>query len=260
MPDHTTRSWIVSDTLTMVGRSVRHSVRSVEALLIAALLPVLLLLIFVYLFGGAISTRAAYIEYVVPGIVVLCAGYGASLTAVSVATDLDRERGMIDRFRSMDIVSSAVLTGHVVASVGRNVVSTLLVFAVALAIGFRPTAGPLAWVGVAGVVLLFVVAISWLSAAAGVLVRTVEGANAVSFVVMFLPYVSSAFVPPDTLPVGLRQVAEHQPVTPVIETVRALLTGTAVGDSAWLAVAWWAAILLASMVLAAALFRRRTTA
>lgn len=250
-----TRPRLVSDSLQMVGRSLRHTVRGVETLLISVMLPVILLLLFVYVFGGALGGED-YVDYVVPGIIVLCAGFGASQTAVSVATNLSN--GIIGRFRTMSIVSSAVLTGHVVASVARNVVATLLVFAVAFLAGFRPDASATGWLAVAGMLLLFVVAISWLSAALGLLAGNPEAANGVTFAVMFLPYLSSAFVPIETMPVVLQAISRHQPLTPVIDTLRALLLGTPVGDSAWQAVVWMLVIGGGSAAMCGWLFRRRT--
>jgi len=247
----------VSDLAVMAGRGVRLSARNIDALLTSLMLPIILMLLFVYLFGGAIHTGTAYVMYVVPGVILLCAGFGASTTAVSVS--LDMKNGIIDRFRSMDIGGAAVLGGHVVASVARNIASTLLVFGVAVLIGFRPNAGPLDWLAAAGVLLLFVFAISWLSAAFGLLAKSPEAAAGFTFIVMFLPYPSSAFVPIDTMPSWLHGFATHQPTTPVIETLRGLLVGTPVGSSPVLAVAWCGGIALVSMVLAAFLFRRRTS-
>jgi len=247
----------VSDLAVMAGRGVRLSARNIDALLTSLMLPIILMLLFVYLFGGAIHTGTAYVTYVVPGVILLCAGFGASTTAVSVS--LDMKNGIIDRFRSMDIGGAAVLGGHVVASVARNIASTLLVFGVAVLIGFRPNAGPLDWLAAAGVLLLFVLAISWLSAAFGLLAKSPEAAAGFTFIVMFLPYPSSAFVPIDTMPSWLHGFATHQPTTPVIETLRGLLVGTPVGSSPVLAVAWCGGIALVSMVLAAFLFRRRTS-
>jgi ABC-2 type transport system permease protein len=246
--------WAANDALALVGRSVRHSFRSIDALLTAVLLPVLLLLLFVYVFGGAIETGGRYLDYVVPGIILLCAGFGSATTAVSVNTDMTT--GVIDRFRSLPIASAAPLTGHVVASILRNLVSTVLVLGVALLIGFDPTAGVADWLGVLGVLLCFMAAISWLAAAFGLLVGNAEAAGAFSFIVLFLPYVSSAFVPPESMPAALETIAAHQPITPITETLRALMLGTGGGDAA-LAVAWCAGLAVVGMVSAAVLFRRR---
>jgi ABC-2 type transport system permease protein len=248
--------WAASDTACLIGRSVRHQLRSLDALIMSVLLPLALLLMFVYVFGGAISSGGRYIDYVVPGIVLLCAGFGSATAAVGVAEDMST--GVIDRFRSLPIVASAVLTGHVVATVVRNLLSTALVLGLALAIGYRPHAGVGAWVAVLGVLLVFMVAIAWLAAAFGLLARTPEGANAFSFIVMFLPYVSSAFVPTGTMPGVLGTVAQHQPVTPVVDTLRLLLTGGHPGGTAWTAIAWCAGLGLAGCGTASVLFRRRT--
>ncbi len=250
--------WAVRDSFTMVGRSLRHLTRSFDSILLSAILPVMLLLLFVYVFGGAINTGTAYLNYVVPGIILLCVGYGASQTAISVTNDM--VRGIIDRFRSMPILSSSVLTGHVVASLVRAGVSTAIVIGLAVAIGFRPEAGLLPWLGALGLVALFGLAISWLSVVFGLIAKTVEGAGGFSFFVLFLPYVSSAFVPTGTMPKALQAVAEHQPVTPIIETVRGLLVGTPAGDSAGLAVAWCVGLLVLSYGLARYLFHHRATA
>jgi ABC-2 type transport system permease protein len=240
----------------MAGRSLRMARRNVDVLLTSLLLPVLLMLLFVYLFGGAIQTGTRYVTYVVPGVLLLCAGFGASTTAVSVTTDM--AGGIIDRFRSMDVAGPAILGGHVTASVVRNLASTVLVFGVAFLIGFRPDAGPLDWLAAAGVLALFILAISWLAAAVGLLARSPEAAGGFSFLIMFLPYPSSAFVPIETMPTWLHGFATHQPVTPVIETLRGLLLGLPVGTSPFRAVAWCLGILVASVAVSGVLFRRRT--
>ena len=242
--------------LTMAGRCVRLSMRQVDALLTSLLLPVLLMLIFVYLFGGAIETGTDYVTYVVPGVILLCAGFGSATTAVTVSQDMSG--GIVDRLRSLDVGGPSVLAGHVAASVARNAISTVLVIAVALAIGFRPDAGPLEWLAVAGVLLAFVLAMSALSAALGLLAGSPEAANGITFLILFLPYASSAFVPVDTMPSWLQGFAEHQPVTPVIETLRGLLLDAPTGDP-WTALAWCGGILAVSLAASGALFRRRTS-
>ena len=249
--------WSARDAVTMTQRAVRLSMRNGEAMLTALFLPVMLVLLFVYLFGGAIQTGIEYVTYVVPGVLVLCAGFGSSMTAVSVSHDM--HGGIIDRFRSMDVGGTSFLAGHVAASVLRNVVSTVLVFGVAFLIGFRPEAGLFGWLAAAGVLLMFVLAMTWVSAAVGLLAESPEAAGGFTFFVMFLPYVSSAFVPLDTLPSWLRGVAENQPATPIIESIRSLLLGTPVGNDAWLALIWCTGILLVSVVFSSLLFRRRTT-
>ncbi|MEU5550527.1 ABC transporter permease [Micromonospora sp. NPDC047793] len=244
-----------SQTAVMIGRCVRLSRRNVDALLTSLLLPVMLMLVFVYLFGGAIDTGSAYVTYVVPGVLLLCAGFGAAGTAVSVTTDMTN--GMIERLRTMDVGATSIIGGHVVASIARNTVSTVLVLAVAVAIGFRPAVAPLRWLAAAGVLLLFLLAVSWLSAAFGLLARTPEAASGYTFLVMFLPYPSSAFVPVETLPGWLRGFAEHQPVTPVIESLRGLLLDLPVGTAPARAAAWCLGLLAVAVLLSAVLFRRR---
>src|SRR3954466_7779607 len=247
----------MSDALTMSGRCLRLSSRNVEAVLTSLMLPILLMLLFVYLFGGAIETGTAkYVTYVVPGLLLLCAGYGASITAVSVSHDMTG--GIVDRFRSLDVGGAAVLFGHVTASLVRNGLSTVVVLLVGLAIGFRPEASLLNWVAAAGMLALFVCALSCFAAVIGLLAKTPEGASGFTFFVMFLPYPSSAFVPIATMPQWIQGFAAHQPVTPVIETLRSLLLGTPAGPAPWQALAWCSGILAVSVVLSGALFRRRT--
>jgi ABC-2 type transport system permease protein len=247
----------MADVITMAGRCTRLSRRNLEALLTSLLLPVLLMLLFVYLFGGAIRTGTSYVTYVVPGVILLCAGFGSASTAVSVSQDMTG--GIVDRLRSLDVPGAAVLAGHVVATVLRNIVSTALVLAVALAIGFRPSAGVVAWLEAAGLLLAFVLAISSLAAAIGLFARSPEAASGFTFVVMFLPYASSAFVPIHTMPSWIQGFARHQPITPVVESVRGLLLGAPVGSNAWIALAWCAALLAASAAASGALFQRRTS-
>jgi ABC-2 type transport system permease protein len=240
----------------MVGRSLRMSRRNVEAITTAIMLPVMLMLLFVYLFGGAINTGTKYVTYVVPGVLLLCAGFGASMTAVSVSSDL--ATGVMDRFRSMDVTGTAVLTGHVVASVVRNLISTALVLSIAFAIGFRPHASTVDWLTAIGILVLFILALSWFSAAVGQLARSPEAANGFTFFVMFLPYPSSAFVPVATMPSWIQGFARNQPVTVVAETLRALLLGRPEPYSPWRAVVWCAGILVVAVAASGVLFRLRT--
>ncbi len=246
----------VTNSLTMAGRCLRLSRRNLDALITSLMLPVMLMLLFVYLFGGAIHTGTAYVTYVVPGVLLLCAGFGSATTAVSVSNDMTG--GIIDRFRSMDIGGGSVLAGHVAASVVRNAASTTVVFGVAFLIGFRPHAGPLDWLAAAGVLLMFILAISWLAATFGLVAKSPEAAGGIAFLVMFLPYPSSAFVPIDTMPTWIHGFAEHQPATPVIETIRGLLLDTPVGAAPWQALAWCGGIVVISVAAAGVLFRRRT--
>lgn len=242
--------------LALSGRCLRISRRQIDALLTSLMLPVMLMLVFVYMFGNAINTGTRYVTYVVPGVLLLCSAVGSAGTAVAVSQDM--AGGIIDRFRSMDITAAPVLAGHVVANVARNLVSTILVLGVALAIGFRPHAGVAAWFGALGILVLFLVALSWLCAAYGLLTRSPEAANSCMFLFMFATYASSALVPVRTMPGWLRGFAANQPATQVIESLRGLLLHTPAGSAPWHAVAWCAGILIVSMALCGFLFRRRT--
>ena len=238
-----------------VGRSLRHSLRDGESLVMAVMLPVLLMVLFTYVFGGAIDPTGGYVDYVVPGIILLCAGFGAASTAVYVANDM--KAGIIDRFRTMPLRASAVLTGHVVASLLRNLLATGVVIGVALLVGFRPTAGVWGWAGAIALIALYILTITYLFAAIGLAAGSPEAANGYGFVILFLPYLSSAFVPVSTMPEWLQWVAENQPVTPIVEALRSLLMGTPMGDAGWWAVGWCLVILAAAFVWGAWLFRRK---
>ena len=262
-----TTAYPLTDSRVMIARCVRRSLRDPEAFFTALMLPVVLMLLFVYIFGGAISAgglaAGGYADYVVPGLIVLCAGFGAGTTAVAVATDMSS--GIVDRFRSMPIRASAILSGHIVASLARNLLATALVIAVGLGVGWRPVAGAAAWAAAVAMIVLFILTMSWLAAAFGLLVRGPEAANAATFVLMFIPYVSTAFVPARTMPAVLRPIAANQPFTAVIETMRGLWmghtsTGAGVGHEAWLAVISCAGILAVSFAAASWLFRHRTAA
>lgn len=242
--------------LPLSGRCLRMSRRQLDALLTSLMLPVMLMIVFVYLFGGAIDTGTKYITYVVPGVLVLCAAVGSAGTAVSVSQDFTA--GIVDRFRSMDVGGGSILAGHVVANVARNLASAVLVFAVAVAVGFRPQASPLAWLAVLGLLLAFVFTLSWLCAAFGLAIRSPEAANAAMFPLMFVTYASSAFVPVRTMPSWLHGFAGNQPATPMIQSLRGLLLGTPVGSDPWHALAWCGGILAVSLGLCAVAYRRRT--
>ncbi|WP_438447954.1 ABC transporter permease [Gorillibacterium sp. sgz5001074] len=245
--------WTTSSVF--IGRSLRHSLRDSEALAMSIMLPVMLMLLFTYVFGGAIDPSGRYVHYVVPGIILLCAGFGSASTAVSVSNDMTN--GIIDRFRTMPVHSIGVVTGHVVSSVIRNMIATGVVIGVAVLLGFRSSAGPAAWAGAIGMILLFILAITWLYAAIGLAAGSSNAANGYGFILLFLPYLSSAFVPTSTMPGWLQGAAEHQPITPAIETIRGLLTGTPVHNSAWLAAGWCSLILLIALLWSLWLFQRK---
>ena len=246
----------LTTTTIFVRRSVLHSLREVDALIMAIAMPVMLMLLFVFVFGGALEPGGGYVDYVVPGIILLCAGYGASNTAIAVEQDMSG--GIMDRFRSMPIVSATVLVGHVVASVVRNLVTTAVVIMVALLVGFRPTAGPLAWLAAIALIALWILAITWLFAALGLVARSVEAAGNYGFALLFLPYLSSAFVPTATMPTWLRWFTEHQPITPIVETIRGLLIGAGADSQAIPAVGWCLLIIVVAALWARHLFRIRT--
>lgn len=241
--------------LVFVGRSLRHSLRDGESLLMAIMLPVMLMLMFTWVFGGAIDPSGAYVDYVVPGIILTCAGFGASSTAVYVANDM--RTGIIDRFRTMPVRAGAVLTGHVVASLVRNLVATSIVIGVGVLVGFRPTASFGEWVLMGLFITLYLLAITYLFAAIGLAAGSPEGANGYGFILLFLPYLSSAFVPVDSMPQWLQPVAANQPITPIVETIRGLLMGTPLDTEPWWALAWCIAILVVAAVWGAWLFRRK---
>jgi ABC-2 type transport system permease protein len=257
-----TLSYAARDSATMLRRNLRHTTRYPVMIVVSLGVPVMLLLLFVGVFGGTLNAGlgtgpgggSSYIDYVVPGILLTSAGYGASMTAQSVNRDMTE--GIIARFRTMAISRSSVLTGHVVAAVTRTLVSVALVIGVALLMGFRPHCDAVGWLAAAGLIALLVLALSWLAAAIGLAARTIEGTSTFALVVQLLPFVSSAFVPPASMSGAVRWFAGNEPFTPVIDTLRGLLTGAAIGDSGTLAVAWCAGFAVVGYLWARALFRR----
>ena len=246
----------LGDVGAMVGREIRRTLRSVDGLVTSFAIPVSIMLVFVVIFGGAIQNDGRYVEYVVPGTLILCLGFGSASTAVAVAQDM--KSGTIDRFKTLPIFGPSVLFGHVVASVVRNIAASVPVVGVALLLGWRPAADLAGWIGAVAFGVLVIVAFTWLACAGG-LVLSVDAAASINFVFLFLPYISSGFVPVDTMPAWLRGFANHQPFTPIIETLRDLLTGTAVpAGTLWPGMAWLAGILIVSYVAATALYRSRT--
>lgn len=254
----TTFSHALADSATMTRRTMRHLLRYPTMVIMVVGVPVLLLLLFVSVFGGTLGTAIAgggdYIDYVVPGILLMTVGYGSSTTALAVNRDMTE--GIIARFRTMAISRASVLTGHVVSALARTMLSVALVLGVALLLGYRPGGDPLAWLGTAGVVALLTLALNWLAVAVGLAARTAEGTGGFTIIVQVLPFLSSAFVPPDSMSGAVRWFARHEPFTPVIDTIRALLSGTPAGGDAVLAVAWCVALALAGYLWARALFRR----
>ena len=262
-------AYTVSDSATMLRRNLKHQLRYPSVTLQLVGLPVVFLLLFVYVFGGQLGAglgthhashgaRTSYLTYVVPGILIMTVASAALGTSLSVAMDMTE--GIIDRFRTMDIARGAVLTGHVIGSVIQTTVGLAIVLGVALAIGYRPTVSPLAWLAAAGVLLLFSLALVWLSAALGLAAKSVETASNTPMFLALLPLLSSGFVPTGTMPGGLRQFAEYQPYTPVTQTVRGLLTDTSTGTHAIAAVAWSVGIAVVCYLWAVRLYNRRRAA
>lgn len=259
------RSHVISDSLTMLQRSLVHVVRYPGLSLFVIILPVLFLLGFVYVFGGALGAglpggvgdgRAAYLEYVVPGIVLMTIGGTAGGAAISIAMDM--HEGIIARFRTMAISRGAVLFGHVLGNVIQGLIAVVLVIGVALLIGFRPSAGPLEWLAAAGLIVLVCVAISWLGVGMGMAAKSVETASNWPLLVTFLPFLGSGFVPTDSMPVWLQWFAAYQPFTPWIETLRGLLTGAPIDWTWMLGVAWAVAITVLGYVWSITLYNRKS--
>lgn len=249
--------WAINDSVTMIERSVRHVVRNAEGLILAVVLPVMIMVMFVYVLGGGLQAGVEnYVDYAVPGVLLLCTGYNAATTGVEVAIDMTN--GVIDRFRSMPIFSSSVLIGHIVGSLLRNLFAAAIVVVVALVMGWNPNATAVEWLGVVGMIAVYILAMSALSTAFALVARSPESAGTFSFFMLFLPYVSSGFLPVETLPSWLHGFAENQPITPMVETLRGLLMGTPIGSSAALALIWFVGIALAGAVAASLLFGRRT--
>jgi ABC-2 type transport system permease protein len=265
----TSLTFTVADSTTMLRRNLKHQLRYPSLTLMLAGFPIVFLLLFVYVFGGQLGAglaagstaqgdRGAYLNYIVPGILIVTVASAALGTAISVASDMTE--GIIDRFRTMAISRAAVLTGHVVGSLLQTLAVLVLVTAVALALGFRSSANLLEWLAAAGILLLFAFALIWLSAGLGLAAKSVETASNTPLFLTLLPFLSSAFVPTETMPAGLRQFSEYQPFTPVTQTVRGLLTGGPVGTYAVAAILWSAGIALVSYLWALSLYNRRRAA
>jgi len=252
-------AWAISDALTLIKRSMLHIIKSPDQLMSVAFQPVMFMLLFRYVFGAAITTGGtSYVNFLVAGILVQTAAFGSTYTALGVATDM--QRGIIDRFKSLPMMSSAVLIGHTTADLVRNTISSAVMIAVGLLVGFRPTATVSQWLMATGILLLFTYAFSWLSAILGLLAKTVEAVQWMSFVFIFpLTFASSAFVPTEGMVKGLRVFAENQPVTHVIGAIRALTVGTEMGNHGWLAVIWSLGMLTVAIPTASWLFRRQST-
>jgi len=252
----------IIDSLIMIRRSTTHIVRNTDQLLGTFFQPIMFLVLFSAVFGGAVSLAlpkgVSYLDFLMAGIIVQTVAFGSTTTAVAVCNDL--QKGIVDRFRSLPMSNLSVLNGHVVSDLFRNTISTAVMLLAGLAIGFRSSATFLDWLAIAGIILLFTLAFSWLAAIVGVIAKSVEAVQWLSFVLVFpLTFASSAFVPTNGMTPILRAFAQNQPITQVIEAVRALMLGTPLGNHGWLAVAWSIGILVVSLPVASWLFRRKTT-
>lgn len=247
---------VVNDTSVLTGRSLRHITRSPDTIITTAVMPIAFLLLFVYVFGGAIDTGSmSYVNYLLPGILLITIASGTAYTAYRLFQDL--QGGIFERFQSMPIARSSGLWAHVLTSLVANAISLVIVVGVALIIGFRSSAGVLAWLAVAGILLLFTLALTWIAVIAGLSAKTVDGAAAFSYPLIFLPFLSSAFVPTDTMPGPVRWFAEHQPVTSIVNAIRDLLGQQPLGTDIWVALAWCGGILGVAYVVAMVVYRRR---
>ena len=245
-----------NDMSIMFGRSMRHVTRSMDTIITVSFMPIAMMLLFVYVLGGAIQAGTDnYVNYLLPGILLIAIASGVSYTSFRLFTDV--QRGIFERFHSMPISRSTVLWGHVLTSLVSNAISVVVILLVALIMGFRSSAGILPWLAVAGILMLFTLALTWVAAIAGLSAKSVDGASAFSYPIIFLPFISSAFVPTESMPRVVRAFAENQPVTTIVEAIRSLLSGQPVGDDIWVALAWCLGILLVAYFFAMRVYKKR---
>jgi ABC-2 type transport system permease protein len=245
-----------SDTSVMLRRSLRHVTRSMDTIITVTIMPIAFMLLFVYVFGGAIRAGTGhYVNYLVPGILLIAIASGISYTAYRLFNDL--QGGIFERFNSMPIARSSVLWGHVLTSLVSNAISVVVIVLVALLLGFRSSAGLLAWLAVAGLLMLFTLTLTWIAVIAGLSAKSTDGAAAFSYPIIFLPFISSAFVPTATMPGPVRAFAENQPVTSIVNTIRALFEQHPVGHDIWVALAWCMGVLVVAYAFAMVAYRRK---
>jgi ABC-2 type transport system permease protein len=256
---HSSLFWLISDSWLMTKRSITHIVRSLDQVMSLIMFPIMFMLLNRYVFGGAIDTGSiSYVNYLLAGVYIQALAFGANYTTINLAVDM--KEGIVDRFRSLPMNSSALVLGHITADLVRNTISGVIIILVGLLVGFRPNATPSEWLLVIGLSLLFTLAISWLSAILGLMVKSLEAAQWMGFVIIFpLTFVSSAFVPTDTMVGPVRAFAENQPITHAIDTIRHYLVGTPLDNSGWLAVIWCVGIIVVSVPITSWLFRRRSS-
>ena len=247
---------VMSNTSVMLGRSIRHVTRSMDTIITVTIMPIAFMLLFRYVFGGAIQANTDnYTNYLMPGILLIAITSGIAYTAFRLFNDL--QGGIFERFHSMPIARSSVLWGHVLTSLVSNAISVVIIVLVGLLMGFRSSAGVLAWLAVAGILALFTLTLTWVAVIAGLGASSTDGATAFSYPIIFLPFVSSAFVPTDTMPGPVRAFAENQPVTSIVNTIRALLEQQPVGGDIWVALGWCVGVLIVAYAFAMVAYRRR---
>jgi len=250
-----TNKYFFKDMSVMFGRSMRHIFRSMDTIITVSITPIAIMLLFVYVFGGAIETGTEnYIDYLLPGVMLMSIGSGIAYVAYRLY--IDKERGIFERFHSMPIARSTVLWGHVLTSLISNGISVVVIILVALLMGFRSSAGILEWLAVFGILGIFTLALTWIAVIAGLAAKTSDGAGAFSYPIIFLPFISSAFVPTDTMPSAVRAFAENQPVTPIVEAIRNLLANQSVGNEIWTALAWCIAIIVVAYIFAMRIYKK----
>lgn len=247
-----------SDLGVMLGRSMRHISRSMDTIITVTIMPIAMMLLFVYVLGGAIQAGTEnYVNYLLPGILLMAIASGISYTSFRLFTDVQRD--IFERFQTMPITRSAFLWGHVLTSLVSNAISVIVIILVALIMGFRSSAGILPWLAVAGILALFTLALTWVAVIPGLTAKSVDGASAFSYPLIFLPFISSAFVPTDSMPTAVRVFAENQPVTSIVDAIRALLSDQQVGNDIWVALAWCVGILLVAYFFAMRVYKKRNT-
>ncbi|MCI1945532.1 ABC transporter permease [Clostridium luticellarii] len=245
-----------SDTDVMMGRSMRHITRSMDTIITVIIMPIAMLLLFVYVFGGAIQTGMDnYVNYLLPGILLMAIASGIAYTAFRLFMDM--QSGIFERFHSMPVAPSAALWGHVLTSLVSNAISVVVIILVALIMGFRSSAGVLSWLAVAGILALVTLALTWIAVIPGLTAKSVDGASAFSYPLIFLPFISSAFVPTESMPGPVRAFAENQPVTFIVDAIRSLLAGQSVENDIWAALAWCLGILVVAYIFAMRIYKRK---
>jgi len=247
-----------ADTSVLLGRSLKHIFRSADTIITTAITPVAIMLLFVFVFGGAIDTgQVNYVNYVLPGIMLIAIASGIAYTAMRLFVDL--QSGLFERFHSMPIARSSVLWAHVLTSLVSNMITVVIIVLVGLLMGFRTSASFLDWLAVAGILALFTLALTWLAIIAGLVAKSMDGATGFSYPLIFLPFISSAFVPTETMPGPVQFFADNQPVTSIVNSIQALFAGDPVGDDIWIALAWCVGILVVAYLFAMAAYRRRVS-